>query len=130
MNDLSLLLYFADVLGGLSKFLLFVGVVLLSVAGVTVFVGCMEMSVNSRHGPENNDYIRGKEWRDFGLKYLWVAVVAVVVSLLMPSRETMYMIAASEVGEEAIQTPEFAKMRKILNKYLDEQLSDTEETEN
>lgn len=37
------------------------------------------------------------------------------------------MIAASEAGEAAIQTPEFTKTRQLINKWLDEQIKPDEQ---
>lgn len=42
----------------------------------------------------------------------------------IPSKETFYLIAASEMGNKAVQTPEFDKIRKIVDKFLDRQLND------
>ena len=39
----------------------------------------------------------------------------------------MYMIAASEVGEEVIMSPEIDKVRTIINEKLDEILEESEE---
>lgn len=45
-------------------------------------------------------------------------------SFLVPSKDTFYLIAASEAGEQALQTPEFGKVRQVINKWLDGQLHD------
>lgn len=43
-------------------------------------------------------------------------------SFLVPSKDTFYLIAASQAGEQAIKTPEFLKVRNVLNKWLDDQM--------
>lgn len=45
-------------------------------------------------------------------------------SFLVPSKDTFYLIAASEAGEQSLQTPEFGKVRQVINKWLDGQLHD------
>jgi hypothetical protein len=47
-------------------------------------------------------------------------------SFLVPSKDTFYLIAASQAGEQAIKTPEFLKVRNVLNKWLDEQSGDSQ----
>lgn len=138
MNNLSILLYLAETLGSLGTAMTVFGVVGLILVGGTLFASTIEMSAQSRYNNKNRetgeimydkDYLNAKRWKDTALRWLWLPVVLFFVSMLMPSRETIYMIAASEIGEEAIQTPEFAKMRKMLNQYLDEQLTEDKETE-
>lgn len=46
-------------------------------------------------------------------------------AFLVPEKDTFYLIAASEAGEQAVQTPEFTKVRQVLNKWLDDQTAPT-----
>lgn len=43
---------------------------------------------------------------------------------LVPQKETFYLIALSEGGEEVLKAPEFQKVRKAVNNWLDEQLKE------
>lgn len=48
------------------------------------------------------------------------------VTFFVPSKDTFYLIAGSEIGEQAVQTPEFSKVRTLLNKWLDKQITPAE----
>jgi hypothetical protein len=43
-------------------------------------------------------------------------------SFLGPSKDTFYLIAASEAGEQTLNTPEVSKARIVINKWLDDQI--------
>jgi hypothetical protein len=113
MNDLSWLLYGADVLNNLGILFLIVGMLLVILAGV--FAGPVYTESDN------------PAWIKHGKNTLIIGIAVLVVSMFMPSKQTMYMIAASEMGEEAIQTPEFQKVRELVNQYLDDSLSSEEE---
>ena len=68
------------------------------------------------------------EWEEVSpyWKGVFVPIAGLLLTAPIPSKETIYMIAASEVGEEALATPEVAKIRMLINKYLDEQNAETE----
>ena len=128
MNNLSWLLYLADVLPtasgwltGLCSFTLVLSTFLFFAFGMTGFFG------------EEQKYLSNpKYWSEFAFtaafarrcRKLWVvmtaAVLVIVGCLLIPSKETFYLIAASQTGEEVLKTPEAAKIRTALNKYLDD----------
>ena len=54
------------------------------------------------------------------------AIALVVVSLAVPSKDTVYAIAASEVGEEIVKSETAGKAVKALNAWLDKQIAPTE----
>ena len=139
MNNLSWLLYWADVLPSLSTLLVFVfGLLFFGSCGVFFFYVVVSEDTDEKP-PE------GKEWRNctreemlrsysddarvamkcWHVKYicptlffLWAAC------FLVPSKDTFYMIAASEAGGEVIQSPEFVKIRAVINQYLDDKLAE------
>lgn len=126
MNSLSWLLYWADTLPGLATGIAFV-FSLLFLGMVLLFVGRLVVA------SETSEY--GKEGREVFLKVTTFTPYLMAFSLFMalctnfvPSKNTIYMIAASEAGERALQTPEFGKLRKLINQTLDEQLKPKEET--
>jgi hypothetical protein len=78
----------------------------------------------------NNDYnISGddRDWASWRPNFRFAPFLAPLFfilwggSFLVPSKDTFYLIAASQAGEQAIKTPEFLKVRNVLNKWLDEQ---------
>lgn len=118
MNNLSLLLYLADVVGSLDLFLGFVAFIA-TAAGVIFLIICVVITCEDAWDIEDN----GKMMKALGLKaILPLLLVGWVGGAVVPSEKTVYMIAGSQMGEQALATPEFNKLRGILNKYLDEQL--------
>lgn len=111
MNNLSWLIYFADVLPGFGLTLAVLSLISLIIFGTVLLVLAMagEWSKASPY------------W-----KWIFVPIVGLLLAVPIPAKETIYMIAASEVGEEALATPEVAKIRMLINKYLDEQNAETE----
>ena len=124
MNTLSWLIYFGDVLDGLGKLLMFVVAVLF--LGSTAFVGGTCLWAMDRF-----DGLAERRWtasRKLWLRLLkWnlpLLVVFALFTILVPSKTTFYMIAASEVGETTVKTPEaqviLDKLRAKIERYLDE----------
>jgi len=120
MNSLSWLLYTADVVDslGISMGILCALSVLSAGAG-----GFALMLTHNDYGMEEKD--RKPFWKVVNLS-VWVFCVALVVSCITPSKETVYAIAASEMGEKAMATPTAGKAMKALNHWLDKQVEETE----
>jgi hypothetical protein len=67
-------------------------------------------------------------WRRV-LKYLFPPFFLFIMgSILIPSSNTLYMIAGASVATDAVEemSPELNKVRSILNEKLDELVEDTE----
>lgn len=115
MNDLSWMLYWADVLPSLAG-----GVVFISFLGGVISLVCGIIAVSSAYDDEP-DVCRV-------LKHgFWLFPLFIVFALsanFVPSKDTFYAIAASEAGEELLKTSEVGKARAALNKWLDKQLTD------
>ncbi len=136
MNSLSWLLYWADVLPTvahtvtvISALALIISVIIL-VLGITGFFGDEAKGLKQ---PDEyysrRDYLYAINLAPrFRKAWMFVALffVTLSASLLVPSKETFYMIAASQAGEQAMQTPEFSKARAVINKFLDDQLKNEE----
>lgn len=156
MNEISWLVYWADVLPSLAR-----GVGLVFTLG---FIAAFGVSVvHLIYRPDYMKYnmaqTRLEEWKkrrdldpnlkedspDDGWRYrdeasiaastrfaLWLFPLCLLISLstnFIPSRETFFLIAGSEIGEQAVQTEEFTKVRKVINNWLDEQVAENEEEE-
>ncbi len=121
VNNLSWMLYLADVAGSLDN-LFGVGKLLLLIAAIltiiiTIFAGDVSF----------DDDDEGKMFRRIvGRNLVWVVSLALffsVAAALVPNRETVYAIAASEVGEDVINSPTGSKAVKALEAWLDRQIS-------
>jgi len=114
MNNLSLLIYLADVADNV-RWMLYVGFVL---SAVTVVFTLLSVLVTEGE-------ILEKEYRPTWLKILrWSAIGLVffgLVKAVVPTKDTVYAIAASEVGEQVIESPTAKKAVDALNRWLDKQ---------
>lgn len=108
MNNLSWLIYVADMVGNLSGLL--TGIIVMAVA-LTIIMGCI--AVDSYDEEYKKSY--GKK----AYKFLKLALLCGVLSVVVPSKNTLYLIAASEMGEQVIQTETAKKVELYLNKLLE-----------
>lgn len=111
MNTLSWFLYFADIIPSLG--IVCFGVALLLFAGAALIGG---MALDS-----NDDDVPPQFW-----KYWRRTVVGVVVLLLIavatPSKNTLYAIAASELGEQVLDSPTGQRVKQALEAWIEQQL--------
>ena len=120
MNSLSWLIYLADALPS-------VGWALSRMAFVAFLLSvCLLMF---SFDPNNTHNLRSA--RKFSV---YAAVIAAPIALLafaIPEQETFYLIAASEMGEQVIQTPEaqetFDRLKQLIDLQLDDLLADAKE---
>ena len=89
MNTLSLLIYLSSVLPSAGLMLLFLGIFGLF---VSLLVGGFWSGET-----ETNQFPKLKP-------YFVTCAVAIFISILIPDQKTIYMIAASEMGEAAVTT--------------------------
>lgn len=126
MNKLSQLLYWADVFGALSTIAGLLGLALL-VAGTI----CFGVSANYRGEEEERraryqekpDFTFVNKMRDSFRACAVFAFILICLFVLTPSRSTMYAIAASEMGEQALTTPTATKAFRALDAWLDKQIT-------
>lgn len=119
MNTLSWLLYSIDVISSASAVLTFFVVILFSVLGF-YFLMNIGMAVDNYLGEDGNHKFPYKH-----LLFFVIPIFLTVVLILLPSKETMYAIAASEVGEEALKSEIGQKAQQAISNWIDSQL-DTE----
>lgn len=114
--SLALLIYLASLAGGIKY-------ILLVVVGVSAF-SCLTAALFT-YLDEGLSY-GGREEGD-SLKFLkqfrWILPL-MVLAILIPSERTVYMMAAAEVSQDALATPEAAKLRRLINEKLDEALEE------
>jgi hypothetical protein len=113
MNTLSILLYSADVVFTLNKLLwIILGVVfVITLFGTRYYFD----QVNSRE--DTDDEL--KSIKKGGLISFKVILVSVFLLVFIPSKNTIYLIAASEVGEEVVESPVTQRLAIKIEKYLD-----------
>lgn len=132
MNQLSQLLYLANVVGNLGGLFIFFGI-LLAVGAATCVIAFFGIADSSEwtyiRDPVEQTKVkesRVKSARSFFNKAIVMGILALVLWTLaafVPSKETVYAIAASEMGEELMKTPTATKAVKALDAWLDEQIA-------
>lgn len=142
MNTLSWLLYLANVAGNFGTLLIWAGLILLA-GGITVYAVSFGFKLDGLK--ELNDYHyrdetsakykqaikdkaqylqTAKSLSFWGRFMIIVALVSWVLAAATPNKETVYAIAASEMGEELLKTPTAAKATKALEAWLDKQIAE------
>lgn len=109
MNSLSWMLYLADAANGVGVLFAFLGSVGLT---ATSFFGCGFYFGDGNHA-------LAKTVLKWGYS---ISIPALFVYALIPSKTTIYAIAASEMGEEVIKSPTAGKAMKALDAWLDRQI--------
>ena len=97
MNNLSLLLYFAEVIGSL-KWLLGAGIIfglIGTVGGSNVWL----IWYKEEYRRHDNDEKINARFLQFVKTCFIVAITSMVLYVFAPGQQTVYMIAASEMGE-------------------------------
>lgn len=133
MNYLSWILYWADIAPQLARHLQVTGI-LLSILGlvcliISIFSIFDAQNAITRYSDEDNCenklknalkyQILAKSCRNWIILTLFCTTLIAFIGNFIPSKQTFYLIAASETGEQVIKTPEFKKIHTILNKELD-----------
>jgi len=127
MNSLSWLLYFAGIAGPLSSALNQLAVIMLLgfaaavVAGLITYASTSTSSYDDEDDRKTKAQIRGvvNKYAKILPKWLALPLICMVVSSVIPPKETLYLIAASEVGEQVVTSPTMTKAIDALNRLLD-----------
>lgn len=132
MNSVSWMIYLADVVDGVES----VAFSAAMMAGIAITIASMILVITmvmggpdfwSYDGPE----VRAEKTKSFNTVQsgagkaikisIWTIVASCIVIAAVPSKATMYAIAASEVGEQVITSPTGEKAVNALNAWLDKQ---------
>ncbi len=112
MNELSWMLYFADVLPSIGVTLFFTPLIIGIVLSVSMFGTYLDGYTDA------NKAIRVATKRVSPF-----LVMFFVMGLLIPSQKTIYMIVGSQVTEEAIASETGKRVLDAVNRKLDEYIS-------
>jgi ABC-type Co2+ transport system permease subunit len=114
MNQLSWLLYLADVSDSSEGWLIFFGGLATVVSLTSLLVLC--------NTPLDEKGVRAAAGNTM-LVSVPATLVCVLLSVLLPSRDTVYAIAASELGEQVLTSETGQRAGRALNAWLDKQIS-------
>lgn len=122
MNDLSWMLYAADVVGNIASMGAF-ATIAGALGGITTFIFVAGKTDLDNIGAREKIPAIKTGWAS-AKGFFIASIVAAIVTIPVPSKDTIYAIAASEMGEEALKSPIATKAGKALEKWLDNQISD------
>lgn len=111
MNNLSWLIYFAGVSGSLGNFLTFVMVVFGVLAAASIIVWLvMHDETDAYRRPLGEQALAScREMRSKSGRYAWgligLFLLVGTMAMMMPGRQTVLLIAASEMGEQVLNHP-------------------------
>lgn len=139
MNSLSWMIYLADVAGSLNGFLIFIA----AISGIGAAISLIVWLAMRGDGPSlyNSDSEERKAKKQAGWdgtvtlsgklvhRLPVLCVAASLAASLLPSSGTVYAIAASELGESALNTTTGNKAVLALNAWLDRQIAGEDEAE-
>jgi hypothetical protein len=110
MNTLSILLYLADIFHSLiSIAAVFFSVALIGLIVLLVIRG-VSIADSTLQEVDNKKSI---------LNFLVVTLVTGFLLVFVPSKDTVYLIAASEIGEDVIESPVTQRLATKIEMYLD-----------
>lgn len=123
MNELSWFLYLADVIPSLGTAAQITFFFLAFVAAIAVFIFtmCHLDTKLYKNDPSRKDKYISLHFPGWCLAAFFIFFFCWLSSFLVPSKETIYMIAASEAGEMIVNTPEAKEMlgdlKQIIKNY-------------
>jgi len=119
MNSLSVLIYLADISTSVSVVSFALGAIGLIVCAA-VTIGYLVTT-----DEDSAEEVRGHLFCGKALKRV-VPITAILffVGLFTPSKEGIYLIAASEVGEEVVKSDVAKKSLAVIENYLDDVIAD------
>ena len=118
MNGLSIALWIADIVVKLS-------IAIYWIAGLTIAAIIITNLIIIVSRAEDKKPF--KEFVPVAKNYLFMSIIAILISTIIPSQNTIYLIAGSEIGETVITSPEnvetMSKVRELVNTKLDEMIA-------
>jgi hypothetical protein len=130
MNMLSWLLYVADVVSNISGFIIF-GAVVLFAFPVILWTA---YAIRRSDWYDSPTYYKARNvpvptQPKHTVKYIFGAVVCSLIAVALPSKTTIYLIAASELGEKVITGPDSQKtltlLQQRIQRYLESDLANS-----
>lgn len=126
MNRLSWLLYAANVSENIGGLLIFLGVIAAVMAAAIFIISFYEFDTICRWDPEDvrNAHIKKVLKRRSGSYWLIIlAFIIWIIAAFTPGKDTVYAIAASEVGEQVLKSETGNLATQALNAWLKKQIN-------
>jgi hypothetical protein len=124
MNDLSWLIYLAEVSGSLSSLTQGISIIGFFSVVISLLAGFMWMAEKNGYIHHERDKVSfPKVVVDYIKIVLPLTIIFSFVSTFTPSRNTVMLIAASEMSQTVIETPQaqrvFNTLEQMLNNFVE-----------
>ena len=134
MNGLSWLIYLAGVTGTLGGFMVFITVIFGAMAAISLIVWLV-----SKTDHDSNGHYRGTEVilqnrrdGDKAWRWFWGFITLMIfmgsAAALVPSRQTVLLIAASQMGEQVLNHPRINQVMdpglELLTTWMQKETAD------
>lgn len=119
MNSLSWMIYAADVAGGLDS-------TIATAAGITFAAGlCCTAAAGWYNicADDADRAIRNALIRVATFRFMPACAALAIMASVIPSQSTIYAIAASEMGEDVLNSETGSKAMQALDAWLDRQIA-------
>jgi hypothetical protein len=122
MNSLSWMIYLADVAGSAGGAIGFIGAVLVFGSAILTIFRMVAATCKDEDAQAFHKTSRGV------IRFVVpAAILSCLLSWAIPDKDTIYAIAASEMGEEIIKSNTATKAQQALNAWLDKQIGEVKE---
>lgn len=119
MNQLSWLLYWGNVSGNIGPLF---GILSFVIILVSILVWILSIFVGEPYPNESELELR-KSLKKYRVPLVVIGFVLAITAAFCPSSDTVYAIAASQVGESMLKTPTALKAEKAIDAWLDRQIN-------
>lgn len=124
MNNLSWFIYGAEVLSNLSGLLIVFGIL----AGLAALISIIAYFVMNADCPTEYDLQWAAKWLYILKRMIPLSFVLLFFGCLLPSHQTMVMIAVSEIGDRAIHSTQVQGLIDPSTEYFQKWLKKEIET--
>lgn len=126
MNSLSWLIYAAEVSPRIGTLAVLASVIFAIVGFIGLIVGLVHWDRGRNHTDDDwAQLLKLKALiRSSGRNLLLASPILMIFGLVLPSSTTIYMVAASEVGERVVTSPETVEAMNDLKAIIKKRLKD------
>jgi len=116
MNNLTLIIYLADRLPSISNLFVFFGVILIIISTI----GVLAVAIYN----DCNEYDKKPYPWKRTITLSLTAIPFLIVANLIPSKDTILLMAGSEIGEQVVKSPEaqelFSDIQEVIKAQLEQ----------
>lgn len=123
-NNILFYIYLTDVLPSLGCAASFITVLGGFVAVGSLFVGSVMAHGNARFGEKDKDYLLGKATVKFGRRLALWLILPLIIAILTPSKNTMYLMGAGAAVEMAATNPQVQSVAYNSMKLLENKMAE------